>query len=81
MRFSAFESSIRLLTLRYLSILNSVSSLSSCFALYACRGFLSSPGFRERRFTGFGAKKLKEKYTLELIANNIKIFIDGVVYI
>lgn len=35
--------------------LNSASSLSNCFALYACRGFLSMPGFLDRLPLGLGA--------------------------
>ena len=35
--------------------LNSASSWSSCFALYACLGFLSTPGFRALLPTGLGA--------------------------
>lgn len=47
---------MRLLTLRYLSILNSASNLSNCLALYAWRGFLSIPGFRDLLPLGFGAE-------------------------
>lgn len=47
-RLSTRDRSRRLLTLRYLSCLNSVSSRSSCFALYAWRGFRSMPDLRVR---------------------------------
>lgn len=39
--------------------LNSASNLSSCFALYACLGFRSNPGFLDLRPTVFGAVKYK----------------------
>lgn len=42
------------LTIKVLT-LNSASNLSSCFALYACLGFRSNPGFRDLRPTVFGA--------------------------
>lgn len=53
-KLSDFESSIRLLTLRYLSSLNSFSSFSNCFTLYAWRGLRSMPGLRDRFPNNFG---------------------------
>ena len=47
-KFRFFESSSLLLTLKYLSCLNSFSNRSNCLALYAWRGFRSTPGFRDR---------------------------------
>ena len=38
--------------------LNSPSSFSSCFALYACLGLRSIPGFRALLPTGLGAKQI-----------------------
>lgn len=53
-RFSVFDNSMRLLTLRYLSCLNSFSSFSNCLTLYAWRGLRSMPGLRERFPNNFG---------------------------
>lgn len=44
-KFKHLDSSILLLTLKYLSCLNSFSSFSSWFAEYAWRGLRSIPGF------------------------------------
>lgn len=53
-KFNVFDNSIRLLTLKYLSCLNSFSNFSNCLTLYACRGFRSIPCFRDRFPNNFG---------------------------
>lgn len=70
--------SVYLLCLNYLIryvkyfTLNSVSSRSSCLALYACLGFRSRPGFLERLPKGFGAEKMKSVFVNNFILDTEK---------
>ena len=59
-RLSASDNSSLLLTLRYLSALNSSSSRSSCLDEYACLGLRSTPGFRGLLPIGLGPERMQQ---------------------